>query len=138
VGRITSYRQSDERYLTLRIVGLVCTVIGAVLLVVGTVLLVVAVHVLVAGMTSEPPRVVNPFAVHAASVVPFAYSLGGALTALWSLGFLFSGLQFLAIGTLIRLAIHVEENTRMSAQCLEKIRVRLEPRDENVTPLFPS
>jgi hypothetical protein len=106
--------------------------------VVGTALLVVAVHVLVAGMTSEPPRVVNPFTEHAAPVVPLAYSLGGALTALWSLGFLFSGLQFLAIGTLFRLAIHVEENTRMSAQCLEKIRVCLEAREENARPLFPS
>jgi hypothetical protein len=138
MGRISSYHQSDERYLTLRIVGSVCTVIGVVLLVAGTVLLVLALHVLVAGMTSEAPRVVNPFAEHAAPVVPIAFGRGGALTALLSLGFFFSSLQFLATGTLFRLAIHLEENTRMSAQCLEKICSRLEPRVANVGPLFPS
>ena len=62
----------------------------------------------------------------------------GAMSALWSLGFLASGGQFLAMGALFRLSIHVEENTRATAQCLEKLLSRLEPQAENVRSIFRS
>lgn len=136
--RITSYLRTDERYLALRIVSVICTGIGAVLLLAGTVLLAFGLYALLAGMTSEPPPAGVPFGARPVNVSTLGHGLGGALSALWSLGFLVSGLQFLAIGTLFRLAIHVEENTRAAAQSLEKIRARLEPKGEDAGPLFLS
>ncbi|AGA25381.1 hypothetical protein Sinac_0978 [Singulisphaera acidiphila DSM 18658] len=57
---------------------------------------------------------------------------------LWALGHLGAGLQFLAMGSLIRLAIQVEENTRTSAHCMEKLCSRSEPRAESPGPFFVS
>ncbi|MFO0890623.1 MAG: hypothetical protein U0790_15950 [Isosphaeraceae bacterium] len=63
---------------------------------------------------------------------------GGLFPFLWSLVLLGSGLRFVAIGALIRLAIHVEENTRVSAQCLEKLASRIEPIEQRVGATFRS
>jgi hypothetical protein len=57
---------------------------------------------------------------------------------LWSFGILFSGLQMVALGAFLRLMIHVEENTRASAQALDRIRSRLDANPEGVEPLFES
>jgi hypothetical protein len=63
----------------------------------------------------------------------------GAFAAVaWSLGVLAAGLQFVAAGALCRLAIHVEENTRISAQCLETLAARTESRREDGGPRFVS
>ena len=63
----------------------------------------------------------------------------GAIAALaWSLGVLAAGIQFVAAGSRCRLAIHVEENTRATAQCLEAIAARVEPRREDGGPRFVS
>jgi len=138
MGRITSHNKTDARYLTLRIVGMIWIGIGAVLLVVGTVLLAFALHGILVGTTSGPSRGADPFTVRQINVVPLVNDRAGALYALWSLGCLLSGLQFLAMGALCRLAIHVEENTRISAQCLESIRSRLETGEEIARPIFRS
>ena len=94
---------------------------GIVLLAVGMILLAFGLFSLL-GVMMSVPRV----------------GIGGVVAALWSLGFLASGLQFLAMGALFRLAIHVEENTRATAQCLEKLVSRLEPRAENIGSIFRS
>jgi len=138
MGRVTSYRAIDERYPTLRIISVICTAIGGILLVLGSALLAAGFYGFLAGMTSGPHGGAGPIAVSPAKGLPLGYGLVGSLSIVWSLGCLVSGLQFLGMGTLFRLAIHVEENTRAAAQCLEKIRTRLEPRDENVGPSFIS
>jgi hypothetical protein len=138
MARITSHHESGERYFTLRIVAVVSTGVGVVLLAVGMMLLAFGLWGLLADTGSEPPRAGVPSAARPVNIVPLAGGRGGVLALLWSLGFLVSGLQFLAMAGLCRLAIHVEENTRASAQCLEKIRLRLEPRGEDVGPLFIS
>jgi hypothetical protein len=136
MGRITSFRSADERYSALRIIGVLFSGIGAILLATGALLMAFGLYALLAG----PPSASGPFAAQpqTVSTVPLVNGLSGVLAAVWSLGLLVSGLQFLAIGTLFRLAIHAEENTRASAQLLEKILARLEPREENVGPLFRS
>jgi hypothetical protein len=49
------------------------------------------------------------------------------------------GIQSLAMGSFYRLAIHIEENTRATAQALDKIRSEVEPRVVlNPPPMFPS
>jgi hypothetical protein len=47
-----------------------------------------------------------------------------------------TGLQLVACGALFRLLIHLEENTRASAQFLDKIRLRLETSGEGVEPFL--
>ncbi len=101
--------------------GVIFTLSGIVLLAVGMILLTFGLLSLMGGMMSVPQ-----------------FSIGGALSALWSVGFLAAGLQFMAMGSLFRLAIHVEENTRATAQCLEKLLSRLEPKAENIGSIFRS
>ncbi len=52
--------------------------------------------------------------------------LGAALV--WSLGLLFSGVQAIALGSFLRLMIHVEENTRATAQALDRLAKEAEPK----------
>jgi hypothetical protein len=138
MGKIASYRESDERYPTLRIVGAIFSWAGAGLLMVGTVLLALGLYGLVASATGEPPRGGGPIAAPSPGFGPIARGVGGALSLFWSIGSIASGLQFLMVGSLVRVAIDVEENTRASAQCLERLRARLEPREEGAGPWFTS
>lgn len=52
--------------------------------------------------------------------------LGAALV--WSLGLLFSGVQSIALGSFLRLMIYVEENTRATAQALDRMAKEAEPK----------
>jgi hypothetical protein len=128
MGRLASHYGTEERYGVFRVVGVLCTGIGVALLAVGSLLLVFGLLGLLAGLTGGVPR----------GKLPFSDGQMGALSIFWSLGFLASGLQFLAMGALFRLAIHVEENTRSAARSLEKIRVRLETKGENAGTIFRS
>jgi hypothetical protein len=136
--QITSHRESAERYPALRFVGVIVTVLGALLLAAGSLLLAFALYALLSSSTGQPPGEAAPFAGRPVSVAPFPGSLGTALSTLWSFALLISGLQFLAMGSLLRLVINVEENTRISAQCLEKLRFREGPIEQNVGSLFQS
>ncbi len=49
---------------------------------------------------------------------------------IWSFGLFVAGIQSLAMGSFLRLAIHVEENTRATAQALDRLRTSLEPKPE--------
>jgi hypothetical protein len=135
MGRLTSHRETGERYMTLRFVGWLFTVLGSLLLMGSCMLLAFGLYVLRSGGTQLLPETV-PLTAQSASVFSAYSRIGGPLWILWSLALLMSGLQSVAIGALFRLAIHLEENTRVSAQCLETLRSRTEPTERNVGPLF--
>ncbi|SIO66805.1 hypothetical protein SAMN05444166_8228 [Singulisphaera sp. GP187] len=161
MATIRADHEPGERYVGLRIISLIFTWIGVILLIVGTLLLAFGLYYL----TSQMVRPANGGAPVAAPLVgdSFMNSLtgliirptsGGAPVAappvggsfknflslfviLWAMGPLGAGLQFLAMGYLIRLAIDVEENTRTSARCLEKLAAAV-PRAESPGPFFVS
>jgi hypothetical protein len=137
MGRIISFYEFGERYKSLRFIGAIFTLIGAVLFAVGALLFTVGSYALLAVITDGPLPAVGQFAVREVPGLPFNVGLGGIIALLWSIGFLLAGLQHIALGALCRLLIHLEENTRASAQALDKIRMRLEPNRE-VEPLFPT
>jgi uncharacterized membrane protein len=126
MARITSYRSTEARYPTLRFAGALCTWAGMILLAVGAVLLAVGILGLIAGAAGD-----REFSM-------MFRGFGAFAAVAWSLCVLAAGLQFVAAGALCRLAIHVEENTRISAQCLEALAARAEPRREDGGPPFVS
>ena len=135
---IQSFHISDKRYPMLRIVGVIFTSLGTVLMVTGGFLLAFVLYLILADTASPPSRADNETVARLASVVSHSNGLGGTIAAMWSLGLLISGMQFLVTGLFVRLAIHLEENTRASAQFLEKLCSRTEPRVENSGPTFRS
>ena len=121
MGKIKSFRESGPRYPALRVVGLLCSLAGTILMVIGCLLLAFAGLYALAergGPVAVPPQVV------------------AGVSLLWSFAILFSGLQLIAIGGFLRLMIHVEENTRASAQALDRIRSRLEPNPDGIEAIF--
>ncbi|MGC8642576.1 MAG: hypothetical protein ACP5XB_22190 [Isosphaeraceae bacterium] len=126
MGKITSYRQTYERYTALRFIGVIFTGLGAILLTIGGALLAFVLHALLSFWMEWPVQ----------RVFPGGLPVG--LWGVWSLALVIGGLQFLAIGTLIRLIIDLEENTRVSAQCLEQLRSREDPTERNVGSFFRS
>jgi hypothetical protein len=139
MGYITSHRESAERYAPLRFVGVIFTGLGAILLAVGSLLLAYGLYTLLSSSTVEPPGGggPGPFPGRPVTIGPFAGGTGTFLLILWSSALLIAGLQSLAMGSLFRLVINVEENTRISAQCLEKLRSRSEgPIGQNIGSLF--
>jgi hypothetical protein len=138
MARITSHPASAKRYIGLRLISLIFTVLGTLLLALGSLLLAACLYTLLSSWASQLPRAEVPFASRPIGGVAVPGNLGVALGAVWSLGLLMGGLQFLAMGTVCRLLIDVEENTRISAQCLEQLRSREEPFGQNVGSLFRS
>ncbi len=133
---VTSFNGFDRRYYSLRIIGAIFTLIGFMLLLLGAALLAFGLYGLATGSAGQPAPSANPMLPHAQSTVVLRELLGGALGIIWSIGLIVGGLQFAALGAFVRLMIHVEENTRASAQLLNKIARRLEPREEGVGSLF--
>jgi hypothetical protein len=139
MGQITSHRKSATRYTALRFVGVIFTGLGAILLAAGGLFLVFGLHALLSSSMDQPPSGEGPFLGHQVKNAPFPGGLGGALPILWASALLVSGLQFVAMGSLIRLVINVEENTRIAAQCLEKLRSRGDsPIEQHIGSLFGS
>jgi hypothetical protein len=136
--RITSFYSSDRRYASLRVLGVVSMLLGAVLLAVGALLLVYGLYALAQGMLSVSVREAAPLAAVPGNAIPLAPWLNGSLALLWSFFLLLMGLQNLAMGALFQLMIHLEENTRASAQFLDRIRSRVESSPEGVEPWFRS
>ena len=136
--QIASHGESAKRYAVLRFIGAIFTGLGTLLVTAGSLLLAFGLYALMEGWLGRPPGSEVPFAARPINVLSFPGSLGGALSALWSFGCLISGLQFLALGAVCRLLIDVEENTRKSAQCLERISSREEPIEQNVASFFRS
>ncbi len=112
MARISSFRDKGERYAVLRVIASICTWLGVLLLLLGVLL----VGVGTAAVTTDLIRPIN--------------GVGAGIALFWSIGLFASGLQCLAMGAFFRLAIQVEENTRATAQALDKIRAGMEPKAE--------
>ncbi len=140
MGKITSFRESGRRYTALRVIGFLSTLIGVILLAIGGCLLGYVLYVLAAGVASAAAAPPNPapFSEPQVVKVPFPWSMGAGFSLLWSFGILFSGLQLIAWGAFFRLMIDMEENTRASAQVLEKLQSRLEASPERGEAMFRS
>lgn len=130
--RITSHREAGERYTSLRLVGVLFTVLGGLGLLGSCLLLAYGAYGLKSGGTS--PLETAPLAAQSVNILSTLSKVGGGWWILWSLALFMSSLQSVAIGALIRLAIDLEANTRVTAQCLEHLRLRTEPAD----PMFRS
>jgi hypothetical protein len=130
--RITSFQQIGERYTTLRVSAFLFTLLGSVLLWIGGLLLAFGLYVLAYGMTGTPAQGGGP----PVNVLPGFPWFSGKVALLFSFACLVSGLETVATASFLRLMIHLEENTRASAQTLEKLRSRLESSPENVEPWF--
>jgi hypothetical protein len=135
MDRITSFRDRRRRYTTLRVVAFVCGLLGAILLVISGGLLVFGLHVLAGGAATLPP---NPSPILGPQFSTIPWPLLAQFSLIWSVGILFSGLQMLALGAFLWLMIHLEENTRVSAQVLDGLRSRLEAFQEAAQRLFES
>ncbi len=129
---INSFRESGERYKILRFLGDLLIGSGAFLLTVGTVLFVFGVYVLCRASTDQTQGV-DHF-VGSVNVTRWVAGLSGTVVLMWSIFSTLAGLQLIGYGAFLRLMIHLEENTRASAQALDKMRVSLESieRRENV------
>lgn len=138
MGKITSWCEPGERYSALRIIGPLFTLFGLLLLAIGSVLLALAVYALLDGSAGTLPAKPEPFMVATSGDPSLITRLGAGLFLLWATALLISGLQFVALGTGVRLLIHMEENTRASALALDKIRASLEPRRGGAEPFFVS
>ena len=110
--RIHSFREAGERYPVLRVIGSILTWLGFFLLAMGTLLIVV-------GILAVTLDLVKPY-----------NGVRAGIAIVWSIGFFVAGLQSLAMGSFFRLAIHVEENTRATAQALDKLREGLGQKPE--------
>jgi hypothetical protein len=138
MAHLTSHRASAERYIGLRLISVIFTVLGTLLLALGSLLLAFCLYTALSSSVSQLPRAEVPFASSPIGGAAVPISLGVAVSAVWSFGLLIGGLQFFAMGTVCRLLINVEENTRISAQCLEQLRSREEPFGQNVGSHFRS
>lgn len=138
MGRLASHLEAGERYLALRLIGAVFTALGSLLFTGSFLLLAIGLYTLRPG-GAEPLRLETlSFAGHPVGSLGALGRVGGAVWILWSLVLLMSGMQSVAVGALIRLSIHLEENTRVAAQCLVQLRSRTEPAERHTDPAFLS
>jgi hypothetical protein len=112
MASIHSFRETGERYPFLRILASICHVVGILVLT-------LAVLLFVAGVGSYLLNTVPPYG-----------GWGVGIAVIWSAGLFVSGIQFFAMGSFLRLAIHVEENTRATAQALDRLRSSVELKPE--------
>jgi hypothetical protein len=138
MAHLTPHRASAERYIGLRLISVIFTVLGALLIALGGLLLAFCLYTALSSSVSPLPRAEVPFASHPIGAATFPGSLGTAFLAVWSFGLLIGGLQFAAMGTVCRLLINLEQNSRISAQCLEHLLSREEPFGQNVGSIFRS
>ena len=140
----TSFYESGKRYRSLRLIGALFTLIGTVQMAFGALLLVFGLYSLMSATTVAAPPETAPFSARQVDVVSLVAALAGLLsrypllTFYASIAALFSGLQFVAFGALIRLLINLDYTSRASARALDKVLTRLDSRGEGVAPLFRS
>jgi hypothetical protein len=140
MAKITSFRESGRRYTALRVIGFLCTLIGLILLPIGGGLLGYGVYVVASGGATAAVPPPNPefFSEPRVINVLTPWSLFARFSLLWSFYILFSGLHLIALGAFFRLMIDMEENTRASAQMLDKLQSRLEASPERGPAMFGS
>ncbi len=110
--------------------------IGSAILGIGGSLLAFGLYAFAFGTTGTPTQGLGFLPGPQGNVLPLVPWLSATVSLFWSFGCLLSGLQLIALATFFRLMINLEENTRASAQILDKLRSRLEPSPEGVEPLF--
>jgi hypothetical protein len=115
MARISSFRETGERYPVLRVLATICNGVGILLLTLAGL-------VLIAGIFSLVGQLAGPF--------NRGYGIYVGVALIWSFGLFAAGIQSLAMGALFRLAIHIEKNTRATAQALERLRASMEPKPE--------
>ncbi len=120
MARIMSFREPQPRYPMLRIAGLICVMFGAMLVLLG-------IGLLGWGLALALGATVGPIA-----APPFF----GWMCVMYGVGIQFGALQMFVVAGLLQLMIHLEENTRTTAQAVETIRARMEPKPEGVEPFF--
>ena len=136
MSKIISFYESRERYKALRLISALFNLIGSVLLLIGTLLLIFGVNALLGHTPGGLPQEPGDFGVRPVGSLYLGVDLRVLLSLVWSAALMLAGLQHIAMGALCRLFIHLEENTRASAQLLDKVRMRLESHGEGVEPLF--
>jgi predicted DNA repair protein MutK len=136
--RINSFQQPGERYTSLRVVAFLTTLMGTLMMAGSLLMLVVGFLILVGSSPVLPQHVVGPLTGNPSSLDPARPWVTASFAFFWSFLLLMAGLQGIAYGTIFRLMIHVEENTRATAQGLDRIRSRLESSPEGVEPWFRS
>ena len=136
--RIHSFREPGQRYTNLRVIAFLSTLIGVLLLIAGVALLGFGLYGL-ATAGDAPAREMNPAPPFPGpQVAPVPSPLFAGFYVLWACGILFAGFQLVGVGAFLRLMIHVEENTRASAQILDGFRARMESHPEEAPRLFTS
>jgi hypothetical protein len=106
MSEIRSFRESGERHSFLRVLAGICRWFGMLLLVLSLITLIVSVGILtqLAGNQSFT----NLF-------------VGSWVFGFWVIGLFAAGVQSIAVGSFFVLAIQVEENTRATAQALDRL-----------------
>lgn len=132
------HQDVEPRHHVLRIVSVICDIAGVCFLIVGGLILGYLLVVVFTGAPPAPPRDAGDLPSRTVATGSLFTGLSRAMIGIWATGLLYGGVQFLTLGALFRLAIQVEENTRQTAQCLETLCSRLEPRTKNPGPLFVS
>lgn len=106
MSQIQSFRQSGERYGTLRALAWLLNALGILLIVLSVLSLLAGIITFLVGLNGSGGN---------AAV--------GLVVLAWALGMFLSGVQCVAVGSFFRLAIHIEENTRATAQALDRLRI---------------
>jgi TRAP-type C4-dicarboxylate transport system permease small subunit len=113
--RISSFQQTQERYRSLRILSVICGIIGTLLMIVAGLLFAYASLQYVEGR------------------------IGPALAvAFWAAGCGAASVQSFASAALFLLAIHIEENTRATAQAVARLQAAMEPKPAENMLVFES
>jgi hypothetical protein len=118
--------------------AVVFRLLGAALLVIGVGLLVYGLYLLVVRMAGLPAQGTTPLAAVPGNTVTLGPWLDVSFALLWSFVLMLAGLQNIGMAAFCQLMIHLEENTRASAQFLDRIRSRVESSPEGVEPWFRS
>ncbi len=112
MARSASYRGMERRYPVLRFCSTVFMMLGILGRSAGGLGLLASLFGVLAGVTQQ--------AVGGLKLSPQIFGLG-TLGLFWSAGLLVAGVQAIAVGSLIRLLIDLEENTRASALTLKHL-----------------
>jgi hypothetical protein len=137
MSRLATFRDTGERFRSLRTIATIFTMLGAVLLALGTLLLAHVIYRFLAGSITQPSPPIGAPPVPQPGLTLFGAGMTW-LILLWSFALLLGGLQSIAAGALFRLFINLEGNTRASAQCLDRIRARIEAQGDEFGQFFRS
>lgn len=131
MAQIQANHEPGERFVVLRILSTICIGVATILLIAAVLVLMLGLYsYMLANQGGSPANGAAPSTARQLNIVPFV-NVFSPIVFLWTTG---AGLQMLAVGYLIRLALQVEENTRTSARCLEKLTSHAEP---SATPSGP-